>query len=72
MISQSSIMEKMATLPNEMIHIMLECVMHLHGHWNKMVPCMKPFVFPDLSNGVKFRSSTCWSTNDIWSHHLFH
>jgi len=31
---------------------------------------MKSFIFVDLSNGVKFCSYTCWSTNDTQSHHL--
>jgi hypothetical protein len=59
MISQSSIVEKMGTLPNEMIHIMPKCIMHLYGHRNKVVPLMKPFIFLDLNNGVKFHSCTC-------------
>jgi hypothetical protein len=32
---------------------------HLHGHWNKVVPFMKPSIFADLSNNVKFHSCTC-------------
>lgn len=39
---QLSIMEKMGTLPNETIHIILECAMHLHDHQNKVMPLMKP------------------------------
>jgi hypothetical protein len=58
MTSWSSIMEKTSTFPNETIHITLECVVHLHGHWNKMVPFLKPFIFVDLNNGAKFRSYT--------------
>jgi hypothetical protein len=33
---------------------------------------MKPFIFMDTNNGVKFRSYTYWSTNDIGGHHLPH
>jgi hypothetical protein len=33
---------------------------------------MKPSIFMDLSNGVKFRNCTCWSTNDIQSHCFLH
>jgi len=32
------IMEKMATLINETIHIVLRCIVHPHDHWNKVVP----------------------------------
>jgi hypothetical protein len=62
----------MSTFLNEMIHIMLECIVHLHGHQNKMVPLLKPSIFANLSNGVKFRNYTCWSINDTWSHYLLH
>jgi hypothetical protein len=72
MIFQLFIMEKMGTFPNETIHIMPRCVVHLHGHQNKMVPLMKPYIFVDLNNGVKFHSCTYWSTNDTRSHHLPH
>jgi len=51
---RSSIVEKMNTFPNKIIHIMPRCVVHLHGHWNKIVPLMKPSVLVDLNNGVKF------------------
>ncbi len=54
MISRSFIVKKTSTLFNEMIHIMPKCTMHLHGDWNKMVPFIKPFIFVDLNNGVKF------------------
>ncbi len=57
---QLSIVEKTGTLPNQMIHIMLKCVVHLHGHQNKMVPFMKPSIFVNFSNGAKFR----WLIND--------
>ncbi len=67
---RSSIMEKMSTFFDEMIHIMLECAVHLHGHWNKVVPVMNPFIFTDLNNGAKFHNCTYWLTNDIHSHHL--
>jgi hypothetical protein len=65
-------MEKTSTLFDEMIHILLRCVVHLRGHWNKMVPFMKPFIFADFSNGTKFCSYIYWSINDIQSHHLLH
>ncbi len=70
MTPQSSIMEKMNTFPNETIHIMPGCTVHLHGHQNNMVPFLKPFIFANLSNGAKFRNCTCWSTNDIQNHRL--
>jgi hypothetical protein len=70
--SQSSIVEKVGTFLDEMIHITHECVMHLHGHQNKMVLFMKCFIFVDLNNGVKFRNYTCWSINDTQSHCLLH
>jgi hypothetical protein len=57
MISWLSIVEKMSTLPNEMIYIM-PGIVHLCGHWNKVVPFMKFFILADLSNGHKFRSCT--------------
>jgi hypothetical protein len=38
---------------------MPECTMHLHGHQNKMVPVMKPFILVDLNDGIKFRNYTC-------------
>ncbi len=69
---RSFIVEKMNTLPNEIIHITPRCVVHLHGHRNKMVPLMKPIIFMDINNGVKFHSCTYWSTNDIGGHHLPH
>jgi hypothetical protein len=72
MTSQSSIIEKTSTFVDETIHIMFECVVHLHGHWNKVVPFMKPFIFTDLSNDIKFRNYTYWSTNDTQSHRLPH
>jgi hypothetical protein len=58
MISWSSIMEKMSTLPDETIHITPKCVMHLHGHWNKMVPLTKLSILVDLNNRTKFRNYT--------------
>jgi hypothetical protein len=47
---------------------MPECTMHLHGHRNKMVPLMMPFILANLSNGTKFRNYTYWSSNDIQNH----
>jgi hypothetical protein len=58
MTSQSTIMEKTNIFFDETIHIMPGCTMHLHGHRNKMVPFMKPFISIDLSNGAKFCSYT--------------
>jgi hypothetical protein len=63
-------MEKMNEFPNETIHITPRCAMHLHGHWNKVVPLMKPSILVDLNNGVKFCSYSCWSINDIRNHRL--
>ncbi len=44
-----SIMEKMGTFHNKMIHITSRCVVHLQSHWNKMVPFMKAFILVDLT-----------------------
>jgi len=33
--------EQTSTFPNEMIHIMPRCIVHLHGHQNNMVPLIK-------------------------------
>ncbi len=63
-------MEKMGTFLDETIHIMPKSTVHLHGHWNKLVPLMKPFILMDLSNGVKFYNCTCWLINDTRSHYL--
>jgi hypothetical protein len=70
MTSQSSIVEKIGTLPNETIHIMPRCTMHLHGHRNKVVPFMKPFIFVDLSKGAKICNYTCWLINNTLIHHF--
>ncbi len=70
MTSHSSIVEKTNTLLDEMIHITPKCTMHLHGHWNKVVSIMKPFILMNLNNGTKFCICTCWSTNDTRSHYL--
>jgi hypothetical protein len=51
-------MEKISTLPNEIIHIIFGCAMHLHGHRNKMVPLMKPSILADLNYDVKLRNYT--------------
>jgi hypothetical protein len=51
-------MEKMGMFLDETIHIMFECVVHLHGYWNKVVPLMKPSILADLKNGAKFCSYT--------------
>ncbi len=52
-------MEKMNTFLDETIHITPKCAMHLHDHWNKMVPLVKPSILVDLNNGVKFCNCTC-------------
>ncbi len=44
MSSQSSIVKKMNTFLDETIHIMPKCNVHFHGHQNKVVPLMKPFI----------------------------
>ncbi len=54
MISGSSIVEKIGTLPDETIHIMLGCTMYFHGHRNKVVPFMKPFILANFSNLLSF------------------
>jgi len=51
-----------------MIHIMPECVMHLHGHPNKMVSLMKPFILTNLNNDIKLHNCTYWLTNDTHNH----
>jgi hypothetical protein len=70
MTSRLSPMEKIGTFLDETIHITPRCTMRFHGHRNKMVPLMKPFIFVDLSNGVKFHNYTCYSIDDIRSHYL--
>jgi hypothetical protein len=65
----SSIVEKTGTFLDETINITLECTMHLHGHRNKVVPLMKPFILVDIKNGVKFCNHTYSLTNDIWNHY---
>ncbi len=72
MTSWSSIVKKMGTFPDEMIHIMPKCAMHLHGHQNKMVFFIMFSIFADLSNGIKFRNYTYYSINDIQNHHFSH
>ncbi len=71
MTSQSSIVKKIGTIPDETIHITHECTMHFHGHWNKVVPLMKLYLFIDLNNGIKFWSCICWSTSDTQNHRFF-
>jgi hypothetical protein len=65
-------MEKMNTFFDETIHITPRCVVHLHGHRNKVASLMKPSIFMDFNNGVKFHNYTGWSTNDTHNHHLPH
>jgi hypothetical protein len=44
----------MDTLFDETIHIMLEDIVHLHGHQNKMLPLMKPFILRFLTITLNF------------------
>jgi hypothetical protein len=53
-----------------MIQITPKCYMHLHGHWNKMVPLKKPSTFVDLNNGAKFYNYICWLTNGTCNYNL--
>jgi hypothetical protein len=46
------------------------CVVHFHGHWNKMVPLMKVSILADLNSDIKFRNCTYWLINDTQHHHL--
>jgi len=59
MTSRSSIVEKMSTLLDDIIHITSRCTMCLRGHQNKVVPLMKPSIFVDLSNDIKVCNCTC-------------
>jgi hypothetical protein len=58
MTSQSFIVQKMDALLDETVHIMPESIAHFHGHWNKMVPLMKPSTLVDFNNGIKFHMYT--------------
>jgi hypothetical protein len=69
MTSQLIIVEKTSLL-DKTIHITHGCTMHLHGHWNKVVPLMKPFIFTNFNNGVKFCNCTCSLVHNIHSHCL--
>jgi hypothetical protein len=51
------ILEKTGALPNEMIHISLRCVVHLHDHQNKMVPLMKPLYLWILTMVLRFATT---------------
>ncbi len=68
MISQLFIVEKIGTFLDETIHIMPKCTMHLHGHRNNVVPLMKPSMFANFNNGIKFHNYTYQLINNIWSH----
>ncbi len=72
MTSQLSIVEKTGTFLDETIDITLKCAMHLYGHWNKVMPLMKPFILANINNGAKFHTYTCSLTNDIQNHHPLH
>jgi hypothetical protein len=56
MISRLSIVGKTSTFSNETIYITPKCIVHFHGHWNKMVLLLKPSIFVDINNGAKFCS----------------
>jgi hypothetical protein len=45
-------MKKMSTFLDETMYIMLKCIMHLHGHWNKAVSLVKLFILADFSNAL--------------------
>jgi cAMP phosphodiesterase len=47
-------MKKTSIILDEMIHIMLGCTMHLHGHGNKMVPFIKPSILMHLIMALSF------------------
>jgi hypothetical protein len=70
MTSQLFTVKKITTLPDETTHITLGFVVHFHGHQNKVVPLMKPYVLVDRSNGAKFHKCTSWLIYDTRSHHL--
>jgi hypothetical protein len=63
MTSWLSIMEKTSTFLNETIHITPRCTVHLHGHWNKLVSLMKPSIFANLNDDIKFHNEpiSTWS-----------
>ncbi len=67
-----SIVKKTSTLLDDTIHISFGCIVHLHGHWNKVMPLMNPFILANLSNDTKFYNCTYWLTNDTRSHCLSH
>jgi hypothetical protein len=69
-IFRSFIVEKMNTPLDETIHIMIVCVVHIHGYRNKVVPLMKPFILANFNNGIKFHNYTCRLINDICNHHF--
>jgi len=48
------IMEKTNTFLDDMIHITFKNVVHLHGHWNKVVPIMEPSIFANLAMALSF------------------
>jgi hypothetical protein len=51
--------KKTSAFPNETIHIVPKCIVHLHGHQNKVVPLVKPSILVDFNNGIKFHNYTC-------------
>jgi hypothetical protein len=62
-------MKKTNTLFNETIYIMFKCVIHLHGHRNKVMPVMKPsilatIVFYTIAN-LKFHHKLKYHLSNI-------
>jgi hypothetical protein len=55
MISRLSIMEKTSIFPDEKIHITFECVVHLHGHRNKVMPLMKPLYLQIIAMALSLK-----------------
>lgn len=53
MTSQLSIVKKTSMFLDKTINIMHKCVIHLHGHLNKVVPHIKPSILMDLGNDTK-------------------
>jgi ribulose-5-phosphate 4-epimerase/fuculose-1-phosphate aldolase len=50
-------MDKKGTLPNERIHITPKCIVHLHGHYNKVVHLMKPSILAILMMALRFEAT---------------
>jgi hypothetical protein len=39
-----SIVKKTSTLLDDTIHISFGCIVHLHGHWNKVMPLISLYL----------------------------